>query len=75
MTTKSGIIKKTKLEEYSRPRSNGIIAINLKNNDELISVRTSSGDDQILIYLTCDLYILFLPPHSLKYKFHFPNHY
>ena len=49
MTTKSGIIKKTKLEEYSRPRSNGIIAINLKNNDELISVTTSSGSDQILI--------------------------
>ena len=49
MTTKSGIIKKTKLEQYSRPRSNGIIAINLKSNDELISVRTSSGGDQILI--------------------------
>ena len=49
MTTKSGIVKKTKLEEYSRPRSNGIIAINLKDNDELISVRTSSGDNQILI--------------------------
>ena len=37
------------MEEYSRPRSNGIIAINLKSNDELISVRTSSGGDQILI--------------------------
>ena len=37
------------MEEYSRPRSNGIIAINLKNNDELISVTTSSGSDQILI--------------------------
>ncbi|GIR29441.1 hypothetical protein CM15mP43_10650 [bacterium] len=35
MTTKSGVIKKTKLEEYSRPRSNGIIAINLKNNDRV----------------------------------------
>ena len=41
MTTRSGIIKKTKLEEYSRPRANGIIAINLKGNDELIAVRTS----------------------------------
>ncbi len=49
MTTRSGIIKKTKLEEYSRPRANGIIAINLKNNDELIAVRTSSGSDEILI--------------------------
>ena len=49
MTTRSGIIKKTKLEEYSRPRANGIIAINLKGNDELIAVRTSSGSDEILI--------------------------
>ena len=49
MTTRSGIIKKTKLEEYSRPRANGIIAINLKSNDELIAVRTSSGSDEILI--------------------------
>ncbi len=49
MTTRSGIIKKTKLEEYSRPRANGIIAINLKSDDELIAVRTSSGSDEILI--------------------------
>ena len=37
MTTKDGIIKKSKLEDYSRPRTNGIIAINLKGQDELIS--------------------------------------
>jgi DNA gyrase subunit A len=49
MTTKRGIVKKTKLEEYSRPRANGIIAINLKNDDELISVQTSSGTDEIII--------------------------
>ncbi len=49
MTTKRGIVKKTKLEEYSRPRANGIIAINLKNDDELISVQTSSGADEIII--------------------------
>jgi DNA gyrase subunit A len=49
MTTKDGIIKKSKLEDYSRPRTNGIIAINLKGKDELISVHTSSGDDEILI--------------------------
>ena len=49
MTTKDGIIKKSKLEDYSRPRTNGIIAINLKGQDELISVQTSSGDDEILI--------------------------
>tara|TARA_B100001142_G_scaffold187455_1_gene186592 strand:+ start:5051 stop:7384 length:2334 start_codon:yes stop_codon:yes gene_type:complete len=49
MTTKDGIIKKSKLEDYSRPRTNGIIAINLKGKDELISVHTSSGEDEILI--------------------------
>ena len=49
MTTKRGVVKKTKLEEYSRPRANGIIAINLKSNDELISVNPSSGRDEILI--------------------------
>ena len=49
MTTKNGIIKKSKLEDYSRPRANGIIAINLKGKDELISVHTSSGKDEILI--------------------------
>ena len=49
MSTKRGDVKKTKLEEYSRPRTNGIIAINLKNDDELISVQTTSGKDQIII--------------------------
>ena len=49
MSTKRGVIKKTKLEEYSRPRANGIIAINLKNDDELISVKTTSGEDEIII--------------------------
>ena len=49
MTTKDGIVKKSKLEDYSRPRTNGIIAINLKGKDELISVHTSSGEDEILI--------------------------
>ena len=49
MTTKNGIIKKSKLEDYSRPRTNGIIAINLKGKDELISVHSSSGKDEILI--------------------------
>ena len=49
MTTRNGIIKKSKLEDYSRPRTNGIIAINLKGKDELISVHTSSGEDEILI--------------------------
>lgn len=43
MITKRGIIKKTELEAYSNPRKNGIIAINLKDNDELVQVRLTPG--------------------------------
>ena len=50
MITKSGIIKKTPLEEFSNIRKSGIIAITLKEDDELISVRqSSSGDEFILV--------------------------
>ena len=44
MTTKKGVFKKIKLEEFSRPRSTGIIAINLVNNDELVQVRLTPGN-------------------------------
>ncbi len=49
LATKQGIIKKTLLENYSRPRKKGIIAINLKEDDEVISVRLTNGDCQILM--------------------------
>ena len=49
MATKQGLIKKTKLEEYSSIRKVGKIAIKLLDNDELIGVEVSSGDDDILI--------------------------
>ena len=49
MSTKRGVVKKTKLDVYSSPRTYGIIAFNLKNDDELISVQTTSGKDQIII--------------------------
>ncbi len=48
--TKKGIVKKTKLAEYNTPlRSDGIIAINMKGGDELVGVRRSSGNDDILM--------------------------
>jgi DNA gyrase subunit A len=47
--TKKGIIKKTALELFSRPRKGGIIAITLEKSDELINVIKTSGTNQILI--------------------------
>ncbi len=49
MTTKKGIVKKTNLESYSKPRKGGIIAINLTEGDELIDVLLTDGNKQILI--------------------------
>ena len=49
MATKNGIIKKTSLEEYSRPRQGGIIAINLRDNDKLIGVKITDGTKQLIL--------------------------
>ena len=48
-STKRGIVKKTLLEAYSRPRQNGVIAITLKDDDEVISVRMTNGKKDILL--------------------------
>ena len=47
--TKKGVIKKTTLEAYSRPRLNGVIAINIREGDELIEARRTSGEHEILM--------------------------
>ncbi len=49
LTTKKGITKKTNLEEYSRPRKGGIIAINLEEGDELINAELTDGKKQLII--------------------------
>lgn len=49
MVTKRGIIKKTTLEQYSRPRTNGIIALNIREDDQLINVEMTNGDNHIII--------------------------
>jgi DNA gyrase subunit A len=49
MFTKAGIVKKTKLEEYRNPRSKGIIAVSLDEGDELIAVKRTSGNNDIVI--------------------------
>jgi DNA gyrase subunit A len=47
--TKQGIIKKTLLEAYSRPRQNGVNAITIREDDEVIDVRMTNGDNHIII--------------------------
>ena len=49
LCTKKGIIKKTSLEAYSRPRANGIIAINIRPGDELLEANLTDGESEILI--------------------------
>jgi DNA gyrase subunit A len=49
MCTKKGVIKKTSLEAYSRPRQNGINAINVREGDELLEVRLTSGSNEIVM--------------------------
>ena len=49
MCTKKGQVKKTSLEQYSRPRSNGINAITIKDKDELLEAKLTTGNSQILM--------------------------
>ena len=48
--TQNGTVKKTSLEQYSRPRANGIIAIDIKDNDELISTEITDGNNEIMLF-------------------------
>lgn len=49
MATRGGTVKKTKLMAYSKPRVGGIIALNIKDGDELIGARLTSGESEILL--------------------------
>ena len=49
MATKNGILKRTSLENFSRPRRTGIIAITLKEGDELVEVRKTTGNQELII--------------------------
>ncbi len=50
MATAKGTVKKTSLKEYSRPRANGIIAVNLKDGDKLIGVDITNGENDIMLF-------------------------
>ena len=49
MVTKKGIVKKTSLEQYSRPRINGVAAITIREDDELLEAKLTNGESQILV--------------------------
>ena len=49
MATKKGQVKKTSLEQYSRPRANGINAITIREGDELLEAKLTNGNSQILL--------------------------
>ena len=51
MATKKGTVKKTSLEQYSRPRQNGIIAIGIREDDELLEAKLTTGTSQIFLGL------------------------
>ena len=49
MCTKNGVVKKTPLEAYSRPRANGIIAVGIREGDELVTACLTDGNSELLI--------------------------
>ena len=49
MCTKQGVIKKTSLEQYSRPRTNGINAITIRDGDQLLEAKMTNGNSQIMM--------------------------
>ena len=59
MVTRKGIIKRTDLEQYKNLRKNGIIAINLDEDDELAWTRLTDGNDDILVATRCGMSIRF----------------
>ncbi len=51
LASKKGVIKKTSLEAYSRPRQNGIIAINIREGDSLLEARQTNGSNEVIMAL------------------------
>jgi DNA gyrase subunit A len=49
MASRKGLVKKTELDSYSHPRSGGIVALKIREEDELITVRVSSGEQDIFL--------------------------
>jgi DNA gyrase subunit A len=50
MVTAHGVIKKVSLEQFSRPRANGIIALEIKDNDDLVDVHLTDGNQDVMLF-------------------------
>jgi DNA gyrase subunit A len=59
IATRNGIVKKTALSEFSRPRRGGIVAVNIRENDQLIEAKLSSGSDDVILVTRNGLSIRF----------------
>ena len=59
MATRNGLIKKTALQEYNSNRKTGLLAINLKDDDELIDVRLTDGEDNVVLVTSKGMCITF----------------
>ena len=59
MATKNGLIKKTALQDYNSSRKTGLLAINLKDEDELIDVRLTDGEDNVVLVTSKGMCITF----------------
>jgi DNA gyrase subunit A len=64
LCTKKGVIKKTPLEAYSRPRQNGVNAITIRENDQLIEARLTNGDNEIMLAVKSGKSIRFHEKHA-----------
>ena len=51
MASRKGVVKKTSLEQYSRPRTNGINAITIREDDELLEAKLTTGESQVMLAL------------------------
>ena len=63
MCTRKGVVKKSSLRAYSRPRSSGIIAININEGDELIEAKLTGGEDEVLLAVKSGRAIRFQEKH------------
>ncbi|VFP79579.1 DNA topoisomerase (ATP-hydrolyzing) subunit A [Candidatus Erwinia haradaeae] len=59
MATASGTVKKSALTEFSRPRSAGILAVNLRTEDKLIGVSLTNGSDEVMLFSSCGKVVRF----------------
>jgi DNA gyrase subunit A len=64
LCTKKGTIKKTSLEAYSRPRQNGVNAITIRENDQLLEARLTNGDNEIMLAVKSGKAIRFHESHA-----------